>query len=49
MKTNITYDDFEDWEDDYELYYKEDWENLLKLRLHRKKKFSGLICPGLSW
>ena len=37
MKINNTYDDFEDWEADYELYNKEDWENLLKLRLHRAK------------
>lgn len=31
-------DDFEDWEDDANLYEKEDWHGLLNLRIERAKK-----------
>ena len=37
MNSENDYDDFEDWEDDANLFYKEDWIGLLQLRQERAR------------
>lgn len=37
MNSENGYDDFEDWEDDANLFYKEDWIGLLQLRQERAR------------
>jgi len=38
MQKENFYDDFEDWEDDANLFYKEDWKGLLQLREERARR-----------